>query len=129
VIDRVKVLADRFKRPVIGCLGLAFKADIDDLRNSPAMEIVEKLAREKIGEILAVEPHVDALPKPIPGVTLVDADAAIQRADIVLLLVDHDAFREIDRDRLLDKAVVDTRVRLVGRAVRAAVRGDGRGGD
>jgi len=109
VIGRVKALADRFKKPVIGCLGLAFKADIDDLRNSPAMEIVQKLAHEKVGEILAVEPHVDALPKPIPGVTLVDADEAIQRADIVLLLVDHDAFREIDRDRLLDKAVVDTR--------------------
>jgi UDP-N-acetyl-D-mannosaminuronic acid dehydrogenase len=109
VIDRIKALADRFKKPVIACLGLAFKANIDDLRNSPAMEIVEHLARRKAGEILAVEPHVDALPKKLAGVTLVDADEAIQRADIVVLLVDHDAFREIDRDRLLDKAVIDTR--------------------
>ncbi|MCC6470543.1 MAG: UDP-N-acetyl-D-mannosamine dehydrogenase [Alphaproteobacteria bacterium] len=109
VIDRIDALADRFKKPVIACLGLAFKANIDDLRNSPAMEIVEHLARKKAGEILAVEPHVEALPKPIAGVSLVDADEAIQRADIVVLLVDHDAFREIDRDRLLDKAVVDTR--------------------
>jgi len=109
VISRVKALADRFKNPVIACLGLSFKANIDDLRNSPAMEIVAAMARMKIGELLAVEPHVDALPAGLAGVTLVDADEAIARADIVLLLVDHDAFREIDRDRLLDKAVVDTR--------------------
>ncbi len=109
VIGRIKCLADRFKKPVIACLGLAFKANIDDLRNSPAMAIVEHLAAEKIGEVLAVEPHVESLPKKISGVSLVDADEAIQRADIVVLLVDHDAFREIDRDRLLDKAVIDTR--------------------
>ncbi len=109
VIGRIKALADRFKNPVIACLGLAFKANIDDLRNSPAMTIVEHLAREGIGEVLAVEPHVDALPRELAGVALVDADEAIQRADIVVLLVDHDAFREIDRDRLLDKAVIDTR--------------------
>jgi UDP-N-acetyl-D-mannosaminuronic acid dehydrogenase len=109
VIGRIKALADRFKNPVIACLGLAFKANIDDLRNSPAMTIVEHLAREGIGEVLAVEPHVDALPRELAGVALVDVDEAIQRADIVVLLVDHDAFREIDRDRLLDKAVIDTR--------------------
>ena len=111
VISRIKALAGRFKRPVIACLGLAFKANIDDLRNSPAMEIVEQLARGKVGEILAVEPHVDELPKAIGKLPLklVDIDQAIERADIVVLLVDHDAFREIDRDRLLDKAVIDTR--------------------
>jgi UDP-N-acetyl-D-mannosaminuronic acid dehydrogenase len=111
VIGRIKGLAGRFKKPVIACLGLAFKANIDDLRNSPAMEIVEQLARGKVGEILAVEPHVDELPaamKKLP-VRLVGIDQAIERADIVVLLVDHDAFREIDRDRLLDKAVIDTR--------------------
>lgn len=111
VIGRIKALASRFKKPVIACLGLAFKANIDDLRNSPAMEIVEQLARGKVGEILAVEPHVDELPGAMAKlpVKLVGAEQAIERADIVVLLVDHDAFREIDRDRLLDKAVIDTR--------------------
>ncbi len=111
VINRVKAAADRFKKPVIACLGLSFKANIDDLRNSPAMDITELLAQAKIGEILVVEPHVDKLPKSLANLpaTLTSTQDAIDRADIILLLVDHDAFKEIDRNELLDKVVIDTR--------------------
>jgi len=111
VIERVKSLADRFKKPVIACLGLAFKANIDDLRNSPAMDITEQLARANIGEMLVVEPHIDRVPKNLAGlpVALVDTEEALDRADIILLLVDHDAFKEVDRNELLDKVVIDTR--------------------
>ena len=59
VIDKVKRSADKFKHPVIGCLGLAFKADVDDLRESPAMSIVRQLINDNVGEILIAEPNLD----------------------------------------------------------------------
>ncbi|MCP5077039.1 MAG: UDP-N-acetyl-D-mannosamine dehydrogenase, partial [Psychromonas sp.] len=57
VIDQITKAADEFKRPVIACLGLAFKADIDDLRESPALQIVQELAKSDVGQIIAVEPN------------------------------------------------------------------------
>jgi len=110
VIATVKSRAGRFKAPVIACLGLAFKPDIDDMRESPAAEIVEHLARDKAGEILAVEPHVRELPKALKGkVSLCSAEEAVTRADIVVLLVNHRVFSNIDRALLRDKIVIDTR--------------------
>ncbi len=112
VIDRVKAKADRFKQPRIACLGLAFKADIDDLRESPSMEIVELLAKEKVGELLVVEPHIEELPKRLAGienVRFVELGDALRDADILLLLVDHKTFRRVDRDLLKEKVVIDTR--------------------
>ncbi len=110
VIAKVKARADRFKAPVIACLGLAFKPDIDDMRESPAVEIVEHLAHDKVGRILAVEPHVRALPKSLQGkVELCSAQDAVSRADIVVLLVNHRAFSAIDRTLLRDKVIIDTR--------------------
>jgi UDP-N-acetyl-D-mannosaminuronic acid dehydrogenase len=112
VAAQVKALAARFKDPVIACLGLAFKADVDDLRESPAMDIVIELARDRAGRLQVVEPHVDELPRALAGhrgVTLTDAQSAVRAADIVVLLVNHRIFREIDRAALAGKAVVDTR--------------------
>jgi len=77
----------------IACLGLAFKPDIDDLRESPALKIAEKLGT--LGcQILAVEPHIETLPERLAGepVTLVELDDALSRADIVCVLVKHSAF-------------------------------------
>jgi len=111
VISKVEKLAERFKYPVIACLGLAFKADVDDLRESPAVEITRHLAQRQIGRVLAVEPYISQLPKALSdsGAQLVDLDAALAKADVVLLLVDHRVFRALDRKRLEGKAVVDTR--------------------
>jgi UDP-N-acetyl-D-mannosaminuronic acid dehydrogenase len=111
VIDKVKSHAAKFKEPVIACLGLSYKANVDDLRESPAVEIVEHLAREAIGELLVVEPHVNSLPKNLSelGLKLWDFDQATERANILLLLVDHMSFLNIDHDVVKDKVVVDTR--------------------
>lgn len=112
VVARVKTAAERLKAPAVACLGLAFKADIDDLRESPAMEITHELARLGSMRVLAVEPHVRDLPPPLAGlanVEFVAAEDAVRRADIVVLLVSHRQFATLDRSLLRDKVVIDTR--------------------
>lgn len=112
VMDRVKAKAERLKNPRIACLGLAFKANIDDLRESPALTITETLARDGAGEIFAVEPYVSECPASLAefsNVRFVGLDEALAEADIILLLVDHDQFKKIDRRTLEDKVVIDTR--------------------
>jgi UDP-N-acetyl-D-mannosaminuronic acid dehydrogenase len=111
VVQKVRAHAATLKAPVIACLGLSYKADVDDLRESPAVAIVEQLAREEVGELLVVEPHVNALPKNLTalGLKLWDFDQATARANILLLLVDHAAFLHVDHEVLKDRIVVDTR--------------------
>ncbi|TQM57319.1 UDP-N-acetyl-D-mannosamine dehydrogenase [Humibacillus xanthopallidus] len=97
----------------IACLGLAFKADIDDLRESPALAITQTLAAERPGaRILAVEPHVSRLPTTLaglPNVELVTTEQAVREAQVVVLLVDHAAFRAISPGELRGRQLVDTR--------------------
>ena len=109
VIEKVVSAADEFKRPVIACLGLAFKANIDDLRESPALEICRELSRREVGEVIAVEPNIKALPASAEGFELTSLDDALARANVVVILVDHDEFRNLDRKRLDSRVVVDTR--------------------
>ncbi|MFP6749276.1 MAG: UDP-N-acetyl-D-mannosamine dehydrogenase [Alphaproteobacteria bacterium] len=111
VCDKVAARAKSLVEPVIACLGLSYKADVDDLRESPALEIVTRLAEMKIAELLVVEPHVSALPQVLTehGLELSDFDRALERANVILLLVDHGAFMHIDHDLLKDKFVIDTR--------------------
>jgi UDP-N-acetyl-D-mannosaminuronic acid dehydrogenase len=111
VCARVRKCAADLRRPIIACLGLSYKKDVDDLRESPAVEIVRRLAEEGVGEILVVEPHVFSLPQELSqhGLELNDFDRALDRANIVLLLVDHMAFMQVDHSLLKDKFVIDTR--------------------
>jgi len=111
VCARVRERAAALKRPVIACLGLSYKKDVDDLRESPAVAVVRQLAREAVGELLVVEPHISRLPPELAdfGLRLCDFDEAIERANVVLLLVDHMSFLHVDRDVLKDKFVIDTR--------------------
>jgi UDP-N-acetyl-D-mannosaminuronic acid dehydrogenase len=101
--------ANDMDAPVIACLGLAYKADIDDLRQSPAMDVVRLLAKAKAGQILCVEPHIETLPAELEGATLSSLDDALDKADIVVLLVDHKDFKLVARDRLSEKQVFDAR--------------------
>ncbi|MED3351275.1 UDP-N-acetyl-D-mannosamine dehydrogenase [Bacillus thuringiensis] len=111
VVEKVKEKANRFKKPVIACLGLAFKANIDDLRESPALEIVKNLVELNIGEVIAVEPHVSELPSSLKdkNITLLSIEEAIAKSDIILVLVDHEIFGSIDFDQLKEKVVIDTK--------------------
>ena len=106
VLDRVRSKAERFKNPVIGCLGLAFKADIDDLRESPALEITRELIRSGVGRVMACEPNVEGAGEDFPLYGLAEV---MRDADILLVLVDHEEFKGIDRELLKEKVVIDTR--------------------
>lgn len=105
VLERVRKKAAKFKNPVIGCLGLAFKADVDDLRESPAMDIVRHLQQENIGQLLICEPNL----KSHSEFELMRVDDVVKEADIILLLVDHKPFRKITASDLKEKIVIDTR--------------------
>ena len=112
VLEKVHCKASRFKEAVIACLGLSFKADIDDLRESPALEIVEKIAQKDLGRILVVEPHIRSLPeslKKYPALELVDLGQALQQADLIVLLVNHRVFADVNREVLKEKVIIDTR--------------------
>ena len=77
----------------VACWGLAFKPDIDDLRESPALDIARDLCDRHPGPVLVVEPHVRALPPSLARARQVDMDEALARADLHVLLVGHAAFR------------------------------------
>ena len=100
------------RTPVIATLGLAFKPNIDDLRESPALNITEALAEQFTqSKILTVEPHIDELPPRLQGrdnLQLADVEAALDQADIVVLLVDHAAFADLG-PKAYEKRVIDTR--------------------
>ena len=110
IVANVLEACERFAEPRVACLGLSYKADIDDLRESPAVEIVDLIANE-VAEIWAVEPHVSELPESLAGsgVKLAELDDALDAADIIVLLTDHQMFKSLDRQRLAGKIIFDTR--------------------
>jgi UDP-N-acetyl-D-mannosaminuronic acid dehydrogenase len=111
VVDKVRHAAKRLREPVIACLGLSYKPDIDDLRESPALDIVAHLGKENVGRLLVVEPNVKTLPaslKNLPDVELAELRDAINKADIVLGLVSHRQFKRVDRELLKPKIIIDT---------------------
>jgi UDP-N-acetyl-D-mannosaminuronic acid dehydrogenase len=95
----------------IACFGLAFKANIDDLRESPALEITEVLAQRYKDRVIVAEPYVEALPASLTahGARLLDTEEAVRSGDVLVLLVDHDAFRTVDPALFAGKDIVDTR--------------------
>ncbi|WP_290633141.1 UDP-N-acetyl-D-mannosamine dehydrogenase [Aquisalimonas sp.] len=110
VITQVRARAERLRDPVIACLGLAYKADVDDLRESPALRITQTLAREKVGRILAVEPYARrGLPAALLelGVEHVGVERALEEADVLVMLVAHRQFRRLPPAPLQQKMVVD----------------------
>ncbi|WP_262694132.1 UDP-N-acetyl-D-mannosamine dehydrogenase [Kordiimonas aquimaris] len=111
VVDKVKRAVERFKNPTVACLGLAFKADIDDLRSSPALEITKRLTNELDCILLVVEPNIDALPEDLAasGLKLTGLTDAVEAADILVLLVDHREFKRLPASKRAEKIIVDTR--------------------
>jgi UDP-N-acetyl-D-mannosaminuronic acid dehydrogenase len=111
VLHKIKQASAGLKDPVIGCLGLSYKPDIDDLRESPAVEIVRDLAKEQVGRVIVSEPHVSTLPPELTNlpVQLVTTETLLERAQVIVLLVSHRVFADVNPVDLQGKRVIDTR--------------------
>ncbi|WJN59941.1 UDP-N-acetyl-D-mannosamine dehydrogenase [Pseudomonas sp. SO81] len=120
VIDKVKLaVADYLQaNPTktaanvsIACFGLAFKPDIDDLRESPAMGITLALAEQFAARLVAVEPNITSLPGKLQaaGVQLVSREEALASANIIVLLVDHAPFRAAKPELSAGQCLIDTK--------------------
>ena len=112
VMSKVYEAIKGIVNPKIACLGLAFKPDIDDLRESPSLQITYDLAAAGKAQIFAVEPNIQTLPlklQNMKNVSLMEYHEAIKKADIVLLLVDHKEFKTLDKEMLKGKIIIDTR--------------------
>lgn len=92
IVSAIGALAGESHRQVrVACMGLAYKPDVDDLRESPAERIALTLAA--MGhQVIACEPHLERH----PTLPLADAASAVREADLVVLLVAHAAFRDLD---------------------------------
>jgi len=111
VISKVKDAVKDIENPKIACLGLAFKPNIDDLRESPALEITKMLSDNTKFNILAVEPNVKELPEVLSNrknVEFSTLDNALENADVVVILVKHKEFIELEKEKFSEKKVVDT---------------------
>ncbi|UZE07935.1 UDP-N-acetyl-D-mannosamine dehydrogenase [Pseudomonas corrugata] len=94
----------------IACFGLAFKPDIDDLRESPALHIVREIGTMHSGSVMVIEPNIESLPAIMSErFSLVEAQHALIDAHILVMLVDHSPFRAITRTIVERKKIIDTR--------------------
>jgi UDP-N-acetyl-D-mannosaminuronic acid dehydrogenase len=111
VVDEAAKLIAANPAARVALLGLAFKANVDDFRESPALEVAERLAHMFKDRVAIVEPHVTALPPAFEGTgaTLTDIDTALAECDVMIVLVDHDIFKSVPPEERTGKAVYDTR--------------------
>ena len=111
VIAQAEALIAAHPQARVACLGLAFKANIDDFRESPARLVAVTLARKFGDRIAVVEPYAAELPKEFDGTaaSLIDIDTALETSDILIVLVDHDAFKAVPLAERAHKLVYDTR--------------------
>ncbi len=107
IADFLQANPEKTAREVtIACYGLAFKPDIDDLRESPAMAITKKIAQMHAGIMMAVEPNITHVPASLDTVNLVTFEDAVVHADIHVMLVDH---KEFKAESVTNGIVVDTK--------------------
>lgn len=107
-----KILNSVDDNATVACLGLTYKSDIDDLRESPSIKIVERLSQHHKGQILVADPNIKSLPDKlckIFNIEFCNFEDAISRSRIIILLTDHREFIEIDKLILSNKKVFDTR--------------------
>lgn len=109
VLEKIKDAAKGIARPVIACLGLAYKADTNDLRESPALTILQELILHTDYPICVVEPNIDELPAKFldySQLKLMALDEALAAANIIVCLAAHKEFKQIDASKLQDKLII-----------------------
>lgn len=119
VIDKVKLAVAEFlqanpdktaREVTIACFGLAFKPDIDDLRESPALFIATEIAATHLGQVVVVEPNIEKLPDTLnKKLSLKTLEHALTEAEVVLILVDHKEFKEAKSKIFAGNHIVDAR--------------------
>ncbi|AMK18527.1 MULTISPECIES: UDP-N-acetyl-D-mannosamine dehydrogenase [Sphingobium] len=111
VVAKASDMIDEYPGEDIACLGLAFKANIDDFRESPAVKVAARLARRYGRRVKLVEPYAHDLPMEFAGTgaALMDLDTALEQCGVFVILVDHDMFTSVPVDERVGKAVYDTR--------------------
>lgn len=116
VIDKVKSAIGEFlqrhsdrtaKDVTVALFGLAFKPDIDDLRESPSLAIAEQLHQGLTGSLLIVEPNIGSLPEALEGVSLVSSAEAVKQADVCVVLVAHKQFKGLDLSSKPGEFIID----------------------
>ena len=110
-ITKLTTMGVAFEDIRIACLGITYKADIDDLRESPALQIVRVLAKRYEDKVAVVEPHLLRLPDDLTGVRpeLLTVGEAIAHAHILVLLVDHAEFKNLKPEFTSKQVLIDTR--------------------
>ncbi|TXC90947.1 nucleotide sugar dehydrogenase [Metabacillus litoralis] len=106
VVENVNSLLENVNGKVVTIFGLTYKGNVDDIRESPAMEILDLLKAEGNYEIRAYDPHVEK------DFVTGDLEEAVHNSDLVLILTDHNEFRELDWEKLgamSTKQIFDTK--------------------
>jgi UDP-N-acetyl-D-mannosaminuronic acid dehydrogenase len=115
VIDKVKIAIADFlqanpektaKDVTVACYGLAFKLDIDDLRESPSINIARNLVSQGGWRVIGVEPNLSQLPKEYSDIELVKCDYALKEANVHVTLVNHSVFKGM---KIKSGVIVDTK--------------------
>lgn len=108
IAGKIEAAVETYNNPIIGCLGLSYKPNVDDIRESPAINIVKHIVNITNSAVLIVEPHIQQLPNEITtytNVEKVDLQTALDRSDVIVRLVDHDEFQNIDWTYLKKKII------------------------
>lgn len=106
VVESVNTLMEKAKGKIITVFGLTYKGNVDDIRESPAMEILEILKEQGEYEVRAYDPHVKK------DFVFADIEEAVDHSDLILILSDHDEFKELDWSHLTKmstKQIFDTK--------------------
>jgi UDP-N-acetyl-D-mannosaminuronic acid dehydrogenase len=111
VNEAIKSLDKEVSELSISCLGLSFKPNIDDLRESPALQVATEISNIGFDYQYLVEPNINYLPDEFlnKNCSLEQLDLSIEKSDIILVLVDHEEFRVLDKKKLLGKLIIDTK--------------------
>lgn len=110
VLEKIHQAALAFANPKICCLGIAYKANTDDLRESPAVKIIEQLTVDQKYHITIVEPNIKELPKELNHCQLAaetDFENVLKTSDIIILMVAHKEFKMLDERLIANKIIIN----------------------